>query len=119
MKEIPEKNGLNLYRLSENFHFKLALQSYVPITPIIIDSEIFEPEFNLRHTKLLFYAIVYVTDSLRQELPSLEGHLFTLYQSHISIHSQNSFYLDLTQVNCNNLLRIAPYNFFILFPYSP
>ncbi len=56
MKEIPEKKGLNLYRLSENCHFKLALESCVPATPIIIDSEIpalpagrVEPEFNSGH----------------------------------------------------------------------
>ncbi len=49
MKEIPEKKGLNLYRLSENCHFKLALESYVSVTPIIIDSEAAEPEFNSGH----------------------------------------------------------------------
>ncbi len=49
MKEIPEKKGLNLYRLSENCYFKLALESYVSVTLIIIDSETAEPEFNSGH----------------------------------------------------------------------
>ncbi len=50
MKEIPEKKGLNLYRLSENCHFKLALESYVfRNTHNYRDSETSEPEFNSRH----------------------------------------------------------------------